>query len=145
MHSLLAYTTTLFNTVPKVIFTTLFLQILATQHDADLGGIHFDRLLAEHFADEFQKRYRLNVHSNPRAYLRLLSECERLKKLMSANSQEIPLNIECFMDDKDVTGKMKRDTFEKLAEDLLRRVKTAMHSVLQASSRQTTYDASSKT
>lgn len=119
--------------------------MLATHHDAELGGINFDRLLAEHFADEFQKRYRLNVRSNPRAYLRLLSECERLKKLMSANSQEIPLNIECFMDDKDVTGKMKRETFEKLAAGLLNRVETAMRSVLQSSSKQPTYDASIKT
>jgi len=91
--------------------------------------------LAEHFADEFQKRYRINAHSNPRAYLRLLSECERLKKLMSANSQEIPLNIECFMEDKDVTGKMKRETFEKMASSLLSRVETAMRSVLQSSSK----------
>jgi len=91
--------------------------------------------LAEHFADEFQKRYRINAHSNPRAYLRLLSECERLKKLMSANSQEIPLNIECFMEDKDVTGKMKRETFEKMASGLLSRVETAMRSVLQSSSK----------
>ena len=110
------------------------MQVLATEHDPDLGGIQFDRLLAEHFADEFQKRYRINARSNPRAYLRLLSACERLKKLMSANTQEIPLNIECFMDDKDVTGKMSRATFEKLAASLLGRVETAMRAVLQSSS-----------
>jgi len=120
------------------------LQILATQHDPDLGGIKFDRLLAQHFVEEFQKRYRLNVYSNPRAILRLMSECERLKKLMSANSQEIPLNIECFMDDKDVTGKMKRATFEKLTADLLSRVETAMRAVLQSSSKQSKFDAAEK-
>ena len=116
------------------------MQVIATHYDDDLGGINFDRLLAEHFADEFQKRYRLNVRSNPRAYLRLVSECERLKKLMSANTQEIPLNIECFMEDKDVTGKMKRETFEKLAASLLSRVETAMRSVLQSSSKRPMFD-----
>ena len=110
--------------------------MLATQHDPDLGGIQFDRLLAEHFADEFQKRYRINARSNPRAYLRLLAECERLKKLMSANTQEIPLNIECFMDDKDVTAKMNRATFEKMVDGLLRRVEASMRAVLQSSSKQ---------
>jgi len=109
--------------------------VLATQHDPDLGGIQFDRLLAEHFVQEFRQHYRLNVHGNPRAFLRLLSECERLKKLMSANTQEIPLNIECFMDDKDVTGKMNRATFEKMAASLLKRVETAMRTVLQSSSK----------
>ena len=43
-----------------------------------------------------------------RPRLRLLAECEKLKKLMSANATVIPLNIECFMDDKDVTGKLQR-------------------------------------
>ena len=109
--------------------------MLATQHDPDLGGIQFDRLLAEHFADEFQKRYRINARANPRAYLRLLSECEKLKKLMSANTQEIPLNIECFMDDKDATGKLNRATFEKMAASLLSRVETAMRALLQSSSK----------
>jgi len=109
-------------------------KVLATEHDPNLGGIQFDRLLAEHFATEFQKRYRINARSNPRAYLRLLSSCEKLKKLMSANTQEIPLNIECFMEDKDVTGKMRRATFEEMAASLLSRVEAAMHAVLQSSS-----------
>lgn len=67
--------------------------------------------------------------------MRLLSECERLKKLMSANTQEIPLNIECFINEKDVTGKMCREAFEKLASGLLDRVESTMRSVLQASSK----------
>ena len=41
-------------------------------------------------------------------YSKIIKECEKLKKLMSANSQEIPLNIECLMDDKDVAGRFKR-------------------------------------
>ena len=120
------------------------LKVLATQHDTDLGGIEFDRFLASHFADEFHKRYRVDARSNPRAYLRLLSSCEKLKKLMSANTQEIPLNIECFMDDKDVTGKMNRATFEEMAASLLNRVGTAMRAVLQSSSKQPAFDKNFK-
>ena len=55
-----------------------------------------------------QQRYKLDVASNVKAGIRLIRECEKLKKLMSANSQDIPLNIECLMEDRDVTGKMKR-------------------------------------
>ena len=50
----------------------------------------------------------MDVASNPKAGIRLIRECEKTKKLMSANSQEIPLNIECLMEDRDVTGKFKR-------------------------------------
>jgi heat shock protein 4 len=109
------------------------LKVLATAHDASLGGADFDRILAEHFATEFQQRYKVNARANPRAYVRLLSECERLKKLMSANSQEIPLNIECFLDEKDVTGKMNRETFEKLSVGLLERTEALMKSLLLSS------------
>ena len=86
----------------------LFFQVLATSSDANLGGRDFDRLLAEYFADDFKNRYKVDARQNFRAYFRLLNECEKLKKLMSANSTKIPINIECFMEDKDVTGSMNR-------------------------------------
>lgn len=107
---------------------------MSVAYDANLGGSDFDRLIAEYFADEFQTRYRINARSNARAYVRLLMESERLKKLMSANTQEIPLNIECFIDEKDVTGKMCREQFEKLSASLLDRAEITMRQVLQSSS-----------
>lgn len=55
-----------------------------------------------------QKRYKLDVSSNAKAGIRLIRECEKMKKLMSANSQEIPLNVECLMEDRDVSGRFKR-------------------------------------
>jgi heat shock protein 4 len=109
------------------------LRVLAVAYDSDLGGADFDRLIANHFAEEFKGRYRIDARANPRAYIRLLSESERLKKLMSANTQEIPLNIECFIDEKDVTGKMCREAFEKLSARLLDRAETSMRQLLQAS------------
>ena len=46
----------------------------------------------------------MDVPSNKKATLKLLTEAEKLKKLMSANSNQLPLNIECFMNDVDVKG-----------------------------------------
>jgi molecular chaperone DnaK (HSP70) len=48
------------------------------------------------------------VKENKKAYLRLESECEKLKKVMSSNSVEIPMAIDNYIDDKDVVGRMKR-------------------------------------
>lgn len=62
----------------------------------------------KYFCEEFGKKYKLDVKTKPRALVRLYQECEKLKKLMSANSSDLPLNIECFMNDIDVTGKMNR-------------------------------------
>ncbi len=111
------------------------MQVLATASDSDLGGRKFDYLLAEHFAEEFKKRYRVDAKTKPRAYVRLLQECEKLKKLMSANSTDIPLNIECFMEDKDVTGKMNRAALEEMGASLLQRAETAMKNILEYSSK----------
>eukprot|EP00058_Branchiostoma_floridae_P000408 XP_002585896.1 hypothetical protein BRAFLDRAFT_256670 [Branchiostoma floridae] len=107
------------------------LKVLATAFDSNLGGHNFDLRLAEHFAEEFKKKYKVDAKTKPRAMLRLLTECEKLKKLMSANATEIPMNIECFMDDKDVTGRMKREDFEAKIADLLARVEGPLKSVLE--------------
>ncbi|CAB1337651.1 unnamed protein product [Coregonus sp. 'balchen'] len=84
------------------------LKILATACDPELGGKDFDEMLVRHFCEEFGKKYKLDVKTKPRALVRLYQECEKLKKLMSANSSDLPLNIECFMNDIDVSGKLNR-------------------------------------
>jgi heat shock 70kDa protein 4 len=74
-----------------------------------------------HFASKFKSEYKIDVFQNPRASFRLRTVCEKLKKMLSANS-EAPIGIECLMDDKDVKGFMKRDEFEKLSGPILDRV-----------------------
>lgn len=62
--------------------------------------------------------------------MRLLAEAEKLKKQMSANSTTLPLNIECFMNDKDVSGEMKRADLESLASHLFDRVEICLKQCL---------------
>lgn len=82
--------------------------MLACAADPDLGGHSFDVILAEHLSKDLKARYNINPMTNARAYTRLLTEVDKLKKQMSANSTKLPLNIECFMEDKDVHCDMKR-------------------------------------
>lgn len=86
----------------------MFFQVLSTACDPELGGKDLDEVLVKYFCEEFAKKYKLDVKSKPRALVRLYQECEKLKKLMSANSSDLPLNIECFMNDIDVSGKLNR-------------------------------------
>lgn len=83
-------------------------QVLGTAFDPFLGGRNFDGKLVDYFCAEIKAKYKLDPKSKVRALLRLYQECEKLKKLMSSNSTDIPLNIECFMNDTDVSGKMNR-------------------------------------
>ncbi|XP_073197192.1 heat shock 70 kDa protein 4L isoform X3 [Lepidochelys kempii] len=106
------------------------LKILATAFDPFLGGRNFDEALVEYFCGEFRTKYKLNVKENARALLRLYQESEKLKKLMSANSSDLPLNIECFMDDLDVSSKMNRAQFEQLCAPLLAKVELPLRTVM---------------
>ncbi|XP_042802234.1 heat shock protein 105 kDa isoform X5 [Panthera leo] len=107
------------------------LKVLGTAFDPFLGGKNFDEKLVEHFCAEFKTKYKLDAKSKIRALLRLYQECEKLKKLMSSNSTDLPLNIECFMNDKDVSGKMNRAQFEELCADLLQKIEAPLHSLLE--------------
>jgi molecular chaperone DnaK (HSP70) len=71
------------------------------------------------------------VRTNPRASIRLEVECERIKKQMSLMAQKLSMNIECFMEDKDVKCEISRDEFEKLAVNLLARVETTSRSLVE--------------
>uniref|UniRef100_A0A3Q0R6W2 Heat shock protein 4b n=1 Tax=Amphilophus citrinellus TaxID=61819 RepID=A0A3Q0R6W2_AMPCI len=107
------------------------LKVLATACDPLLGGKDFDEMLVKYFCEEFGKKYKLDVKSKPRALVRLYQECEKLKKLMSANSSDLPLNIECFMNDIDVSGKMNRTQFEEMCVDILTRVEPPLQSLME--------------
>ncbi|XP_044748143.1 heat shock 70 kDa protein 4 isoform X2 [Coccinella septempunctata] len=109
------------------------LKMIATSSDANLGGRDFDYILAEHFCKEFQTKYKIDARSNPRAFLRLLTEVEKLKKQMSANSTSLPLNIECFMNDKDVHGDIKRSDMEAMCAPLFQRVEETLRNCLEQS------------
>lgn len=98
-----------------------------------IGGRNIDAILAEVFAEQFQKKYRVNARQNARAYLRLLAEVEKLKKQMSANSTKLPLNIDCFIDEIDVTSSMSRAEMEELCADIFKRVEITCRKCLQDS------------
>uniref|UniRef100_A0A8C3XRH4 Heat shock 70 kDa protein 4L n=1 Tax=Chelydra serpentina TaxID=8475 RepID=A0A8C3XRH4_CHESE len=106
------------------------LKILATAFDPFLGGRNFDEALVDYFCGEFRTKYKLNVKENARALLRLYQESEKLKKLMSANASDLPLNIECFMDDLDVSSKMNRAQFEQLCAPLLAKVEPPLRTIM---------------
>ncbi|KAH8419635.1 hypothetical protein KR222_011393 [Zaprionus bogoriensis] len=113
-------------------FTKGKLKMLASSWD-QIGGRDFDLALAEHFSKEFLERYKINAKTNARAHLRLVTEIEKLKKQMSANSTKLPLNIECFLEDVDVSSSMQRSEMEELCAPVLQRVEQTFKKLLAES------------
>lgn len=89
--------------------------------DETLGGRDFDRLLFDHFADQFKEKFKIDIRSNKKASLRLLNACEAAKLRLSANT-EAAVNVECIMEDTDVNGKITRDEFEAMAQPLFQKL-----------------------
>ncbi|PAV57800.1 hypothetical protein WR25_05107 isoform D [Diploscapter pachys] len=108
-----------------------FFQMLGTTIDMDAGGLWLDDIIREKFRQEFITKYGIDASTNPRAWLRLLDESERIKKQMSANATNIPLNIECFMNDKDVTSGMCRADFEQLATPVFEKIHSLLLKLLE--------------
>lgn len=97
------------------------LAVRSTAFDRHLGGRNFDKALLDHFAKEFQGKYKIDIYSNPKAMTRVLAAAEKLKKVLSAN-QQAPLNIESLMNDVDVRAMVTRQEFEALVEPVLNKV-----------------------
>lgn len=116
-------------TVAVVAFWRTRMQVLSVVYDRNVGGRDFDAALAEHFAAEFRQRYKLDVRENRKASMRLRTQCEKVKKMLSANAQA-PLNIECFMNDVDVSAMVERSQFEELAAPLAARIASAARDAL---------------
>ncbi|KAI5695110.1 97 kDa heat shock protein [Diaphorina citri] len=109
------------------------LKVLSNVCDSEIGGRNIDKILAEYISTDFVKRYKIDPRTNARAYIRLLSEIEKLKKQMSANSNKLPLNIECFMDDKDVHAELKRNDLETLCEHIFGRIEICLNKCIAES------------
>ena len=78
-------------------------------------------------------RYKLDICNDKKALLKLMTEAEKLKKLMSFDCNRIPLYIEYLMEGKDVKGHMDVAAFEKLIADDLSRIEATLRECLQSS------------
>jgi heat shock protein 4 len=105
------------------------LAVRSTAWDRHLGGRNFDKALLDHFAKEFQGKYKIDIYSNPKAMTRVLAAAEKLKKVLSAN-QQAPLNIESLMNDVDVRAMVTRQEFEALVEPVLNKVQAPLERAL---------------
>jgi heat shock 70kDa protein 1/2/6/8 len=61
--------------------------VKATAGDTHLGGEDFDHRMVSHFVQEFWRKNRNDISSDPRALRRLRTECEKSKCIMSSTCQ----------------------------------------------------------
>ncbi|KAJ3322099.1 adenyl-nucleotide exchange factor sse1 [Boothiomyces sp. JEL0866] len=107
------------------------LTILGVACDRNLGGRDFDQVIVDHYTKEFNAKYKMDIGSNAKATFRLRQGAEKVKKVLSANAQA-PFNIECLLDDKDVSALVSRADFEEMSQDMVQRVLIPIQQALDA-------------
>nr|XP_018914257.1 PREDICTED: major heat shock 70 kDa protein Ab-like [Bemisia tabaci] len=94
-------------------------EVKSTAGDTHLGGEDFDNRLVNHLADEFKRKYKKDLKTNPRALRRLRTAAERAKRTLSS-STEASIEIDALFDGVDFYTKVSRARFEELCSDLFR-------------------------
>ncbi|BFZ54158.1 lumenal Hsp70 protein [Savitreella phatthalungensis] len=113
------------------------IEVLGTAFDKTLGGQAMTDVLFEHFATEFdsteQKQLEREMRKNPRALSRLLRESNKIKQVLSANT-EATLSVESLHENVDFRRKISRVQFEELTQGMAPRVSAVLKNAFAAAS-----------
>ncbi|POY76289.1 hypothetical protein BMF94_0484 [Rhodotorula taiwanensis] len=118
--------------VSIVAFNKGSLVVKATAFDRHFGGRDFDYTLVQHFAKEFETKYKIDVMSNKKAVFRLTAAVEKAKKILSANPLA-PVSVESIMNDVDASSTLEREAFEDLIKPLLNKATEPLERALAMS------------
>nr|WHV00578.1 Hsc70 [Daphnia magna] len=94
-------------------------EVKSTAGDTHLGGEDFDNRMVNHFVQEFNRKHKKDLSSNPRALRRLRTACERAKRTLSSSSQA-SIEIDSLYEGIDFYTSITRARFEELCADLFR-------------------------
>ncbi|KAI7857208.1 Hsp70 protein-domain-containing protein [Circinella umbellata] len=108
------------------------LEVKAVGFDRTLGGHEFDIRLQNMLADKFnEKNPSLDIRQSGNAMTRLLGEANRVKQILSANTETMA-SLESLYEDVDFKVKVTRGELERLCADLLERVPGPIVTALKA-------------
>lgn len=97
-------------------------EVKSTNGDTHLGGADFDRVLVNHFVDEFKKDSGIDISDDKAAMQRLRDEAEKAKIELST-AQEVDINLPFLTADADgpkhFEYKLTRSKLENLVGDLI--------------------------
>ncbi|KAK7043605.1 Hsp70 chaperone [Paramarasmius palmivorus] len=107
-------------------------EVKATAGDTHLGGEDFDNRLVNHFVQEFKRKHKKDLSTNPRALRRLRTACERAKRTLSSAAQT-SIEIDSLFEGIDFYTSLTRARFEELCQDLFRSTLEPVEKVLRDS------------
>lgn len=110
------------------------ISVISSIGSTNFGGRDVDEKICSYFIEEFKKKYNIDTRTNPKAWLKLLTESSNIKKKVNSSSATLPLSIECFMNDIDVTSTINREQVEQMCCDYLKNVENLLDQAISLSS-----------
>jgi heat shock 70kDa protein 1/2/6/8 len=101
--------------------------VLAVAGDTHLGGVDFDKMLAKHLVEEFNKIHKITLED--RAIARIQEACEQAKITLS-QSQEATINLVCIQNGLDFSLVIERGKFELMCGELFDKTLECVKSAL---------------
>jgi hypoxia up-regulated 1 len=111
-------------------------EVLGSGWDATLGGASFDARLVDYMAEEFNKLWNekrghtKDVREVPRAMAKLMIQANKIKHVLSANS-DFPIFVDALHDDINYQSHISRAKFEEICHDLLDRAAVPIGNALK--------------
>jgi len=105
-------------------------EVKATGGDTHLGGEDFDNRLVDYCREEFKRKHKIDLATNPRALRRLRTACELAKRNLSSATRTT-ISIDSLHEGIDFSMTITRAKFEQLCGDLFRQCMGPVKRVLQ--------------
>jgi hypoxia up-regulated 1 len=95
------------------------LTVLGVGFDRTLGGHDITLILRDHLVEEFKKQHKTKeeINGNPRAMAKMWKEAERVKQVLSANTEHYA-QIESAFEDRDFRVKITREQLQEMTKSL---------------------------
>jgi len=105
-------------------------EVKATAGDSHLGGEDLDNILVDHFIQEFKRKHKKDLTTNPRSMRRLRTSCEKAKRNLSSSTQS-SIEIDSLFDGIDFMSTITRARFEEMCVNVFRRTMEPVDKVLR--------------
>jgi len=105
-------------------------EVKATAGDSHLGGEDLDNILVDHFIQEFKRKHKKDLTTNPRSMRRLRTSCEKAKRNLSSSTQS-SIEIDSLFDGIDFMSTITRARFEEMCVNVFRRTMEPVEKVLR--------------
>jgi heat shock protein 4 len=105
-------------TITYAEFTSEKVKILGHHSNRNMGARQIDYILFQELGKIFEKKYGCDPRTNVRCRLRMLEGIEKMRKILSSNS-EASINLESLMEDEDLNKTFKRADLEELIDPVI--------------------------